>query len=167
MLGKDRLKLQSHISNHNLHSSAHTRGISNSSFKHTLCANETWDAAAAAQNSSGVLPVSQAGAQVWGRQSVLPSAGGDHRWHSPLPLPWLRSVLRWQCPSWRSGSPLCRRTCGRTAGCQSSPPGCGCCGRTGAKGRSKLEKSFILQLLAHLTGTADSRTFASLSKYPT
>lgn len=82
MLGKDRLKLQSHISNHNLHSSAHARGISNSSFKHTLCANETWDAAAAAQNSSGVLPVSQAGAQVWGRQSVSPLqvgiTGGTH-----------------------------------------------------------------------------------------
>lgn len=42
MLRKDRgSKLQSHISNHNLHSSAPTWGISKSSFKHTLCANET------------------------------------------------------------------------------------------------------------------------------
>lgn len=159
MLGKDRLQVT--ISNHNLHSSAHPRGISNSSFKHALCANETWDAV----EELRALPVSQACAQVWARQSVLPSGGGNHTECGLTTAAAMAAVCAAMAVPflafWKPSVPQDVRANGWLS---KLTTWMWVLQKDGGKGKKQAGTKLYSPFLAHLTGTADCRTSVCLSK---
>lgn len=154
----------SYISNHNLHSSAHPRGISNSSFKHALCANETWDAVEELRSAAcepGLCPgLGQAvSAPLWRWESLgcgLTTAAAMAAVCAAMAVPFLAF--------WKPSVPQDVRANGWLS---KLTTWMWVLQKDRGKGKKQAGTKLYSPFLAHLTGTADCRTSVSLSKHPT